>query len=39
MRGEVVIPKESTAVRLLPMDFLPIPDCRAMVTMAKEQPI
>lgn len=36
VQGQVIIPKESTAVRLLPLEFLPVPDCRATVVMAKE---
>jgi Flp pilus assembly protein TadG len=35
-RGEVLIPNSSTAVRLLPLAFLPVPDLHAAVTMAKE---
>jgi len=34
VRGEVIIPAGSVA--LLPISFLPVPDCRATVTMAKE---
>jgi hypothetical protein len=33
--GEVVMPYTSI-VRLLPVDWLPVPDCRAKVTMAQE---
>ena len=36
VQGQVIIPKESSAVRLLPLDFLPVPDCKATVVMAKE---
>ncbi len=34
VRGEVVI--EAGNVALMPIDFLPVPDCVARVTMAKE---
>ncbi len=35
-RGQVFIPKDDPAVRLLPADFLPVPDCKATVIMAQE---
>ena len=36
VRGEVFIPKDAPAVWLLPITFLPVPDCKATVIMAKE---
>ena len=36
MKGEVFIPKENTAVRLLPIAFLPVPNLQATVVMARE---
>ena len=36
VEGRVIIPKTSSAVRLLPISLLPVPDCRAIVIMAKE---
>lgn len=36
VEGRVIIPNTSSAVRLLPISLLPVPDCRATVIMAKE---
>lgn len=36
MLGQVIIPNTSAAVRLFPISFLPVPDCKATVIMAKE---
>ncbi len=36
VQSEVIIPAASVA--LMPISFLPVPDCRARVTMAKEGP-
>ena len=36
VEGRVIIPNTSSAVRLLPISLLPVPDCRAIVIMAKE---
>jgi Flp pilus assembly protein TadG len=36
VQGQVIIPRTSSAVWLLPIGFLPVPDCTATVIMAKE---
>jgi len=38
MQGLVIIPNTSGAARLMPIAFLPVPDCKATVVMAREGP-
>lgn len=38
VQGQVIIDGNSPAVRLLPIQFLPVPNCTATVKMAKEGP-